>query len=216
MVRAVPGPGAATITIRNTGGTDHQSFDAVGLPGFQFIQDPMEYNSRTHHSNMDVYDRIQKGDLMQMAAIVASFVYETPRCARKCCRANRCPNRAREKRAGTSACSDERRRTQRASCLRSSLKNYGRTRPEKSGTVPSGGLRIPGTCEFVCAAGGLSPDFSLKRYTTNFRDGTLMHGPISLIRDMLAAQIDRRHQPGGWIKQRRLHIAHKRLPAIYG
>jgi len=69
--------GAATVTIRNTGGTDHLSFDAVGLPGFQFIQDPMDYASRTHHSNMDLYDRIQKGDLMQMAAIVASFVYET-------------------------------------------------------------------------------------------------------------------------------------------
>ena len=52
-------------------------FDAVGLPGFQFIQDPMDYNSRTHHSNMDVYDRIQKGDMMQMSAIVASFVYNT-------------------------------------------------------------------------------------------------------------------------------------------
>ena len=48
--------GAATITIRNTGGTDHLSFDAVGLPGFQFIQDPLDYGSRTHHSNMDVYD----------------------------------------------------------------------------------------------------------------------------------------------------------------
>ena len=48
------------ITIRNTGGTDHQSFDAVGLPGFQFIQDPMDYDTRTHHSNMDVYDRIQQ------------------------------------------------------------------------------------------------------------------------------------------------------------
>jgi carboxypeptidase Q len=67
--------GASTITIRNTGGTDHQSFDAVGLPGFQFIQDPMEYTTRTHHSNMDVYDRIQAGDLMQASAIVASFVY---------------------------------------------------------------------------------------------------------------------------------------------
>ncbi|HYL75893.1 MAG TPA: M20/M25/M40 family metallo-hydrolase [Bryobacteraceae bacterium] len=69
--------GATTITIRNTGGTDHQSFDAVGLPGFQFIQDPMEYNSRTHHSNMDVYDRIQAGDLMQASAIIATFVYNT-------------------------------------------------------------------------------------------------------------------------------------------
>lgn len=67
--------GAGTISIRNTGGTDHLSFDAVGLPGFQFIQDPLEYDSRTHHSNMDVYDRVQRGDMMQMAAIVASFVY---------------------------------------------------------------------------------------------------------------------------------------------
>lgn len=67
--------GATTVTIRNTGGTDHQSFDAVGLPGFQFIQDTLEYNSRTHHSNMDVYDRIQAGDLMQASAIVASFAY---------------------------------------------------------------------------------------------------------------------------------------------
>jgi hypothetical protein len=67
--------GARTISIRNTGGTDHLSFDAVGLPGFQFIQDPLEYDSRTHHSNMDVYDRVQRADMMQMAAIVASFVY---------------------------------------------------------------------------------------------------------------------------------------------
>jgi len=67
--------GATTISIRNTGGTDHLSFDAVGLPGFQFIQDPLEYFSRTHHSNMDVYDRVQRADMMQMAAIVTSFVY---------------------------------------------------------------------------------------------------------------------------------------------
>ena len=65
------------VTIRNTSGTDHLSFDAVGLPGFQFIQDPMDYDSRTHHSNMDVYDRIQPGDLMQSAAIMASFAYHT-------------------------------------------------------------------------------------------------------------------------------------------
>src|SRR5204862_839542 len=67
--------GMNTLTIRNTGGTDHQSFDAVGLPGFQFIQDTVEYNSRTHHSNMDVYDRVQAADMMQNAVIVASFVY---------------------------------------------------------------------------------------------------------------------------------------------
>ena len=69
--------GADRVTIRNTGGTDHLSFDAVGLPGFQFIQDPLEYDRRTHHSNMDVYDRVQKGDLMQAAAVMASFVYNT-------------------------------------------------------------------------------------------------------------------------------------------
>jgi hypothetical protein len=64
-----------TITVRNTGGTDHQSFDGVGLPGFQFVQDPMDYDTRTHHSNMDVYDRIQPADMKQMAVIEAAFVY---------------------------------------------------------------------------------------------------------------------------------------------
>jgi carboxypeptidase Q len=67
----------ATLTISNTGGTDHLSFDAVGLPGFQFIQDPLEYDTRTHHYNMDVYDRIQEDDMKQMATIVAAFVYNT-------------------------------------------------------------------------------------------------------------------------------------------
>ena len=69
--------GANTLTIRNTGGTDHLSFDAVGLPGFQFIQDPIDYFPRTHHTNMDVYDHALKSDLMQAAVIVASFVYHT-------------------------------------------------------------------------------------------------------------------------------------------
>ncbi|HUR37317.1 MAG TPA: M20/M25/M40 family metallo-hydrolase [Terriglobales bacterium] len=67
--------GMSAMSMRNTGGTDHLSFDAVGVPGFQFIQDGLEYDTRTHHSNMDVYERLQKGDLMQMAAIEASFVY---------------------------------------------------------------------------------------------------------------------------------------------
>ena len=67
--------GMTTLTIRNTSGTDHLSFDAVGIPGFQFIQDDVEYGTRTHHSNMDVYDRLQAGDLMKNAVIVASFVY---------------------------------------------------------------------------------------------------------------------------------------------
>jgi Zn-dependent M28 family amino/carboxypeptidase len=69
--------GAATLTAENTGGTDHLSFDAVGIPGFQFIQDPIEYGSRTHHSNMDVYDRIQEEDMKQAATIMAAFVYNT-------------------------------------------------------------------------------------------------------------------------------------------
>ena len=67
--------GAATLTLQNTGGTDHLSFDAIGLPGFQFIQDAIEYNTRTHHTNMDSYDHLQPADLMQAATIVASFVY---------------------------------------------------------------------------------------------------------------------------------------------
>jgi carboxypeptidase Q len=68
--------GMTTLSMRNTGGTDHLSFDAVGIPGFQFIQDPIEYETRTHHSNMDVYDRLQPEDLKQISVIVASFVYE--------------------------------------------------------------------------------------------------------------------------------------------
>jgi carboxypeptidase Q len=67
--------GAATLTIRNTGGTDHESFDSVGLPGFQFIQDPLDYGSRTHHSSLDVYDHVQPADMMQASAVLASFVY---------------------------------------------------------------------------------------------------------------------------------------------
>ncbi len=59
------------------GGTDHTSFTWIGLPGFGFTQDPVEYGTRTHHSNMDVYDRVQKGDVMQASAIMASFVYNT-------------------------------------------------------------------------------------------------------------------------------------------
>ena len=68
--------GAKTITISNTGGTDHQSFDRVGLPGFQFIQDPMEYETRTHHTNMDTYDHLVADDMKQIATIVAAFVYD--------------------------------------------------------------------------------------------------------------------------------------------
>jgi hypothetical protein len=67
--------GFTTVTMRNTGSTDHVSFDAVGIPGFQFIQDSVEYETRTHHSNMDVYDRAQRDDLIQASIIMASFLY---------------------------------------------------------------------------------------------------------------------------------------------
>ena len=67
--------GMTTLSIRNTGGTDHLAFDAVGLPGFQFIQDPVEYGSRTHHTNLDVYEHVQASDMMKNAVIVAAFVY---------------------------------------------------------------------------------------------------------------------------------------------
>ncbi len=69
--------GVTTIGRRSTRGTDHVPFDAVGLPGFQFIQDRLEYNSRTHHSNMDVFDRVQGEDLRQMAVVTAIFAYRT-------------------------------------------------------------------------------------------------------------------------------------------
>jgi len=68
--------GAETLTYANTGSTDHVPFDAIGLPGFQFIQDNLEYNTRTHHANMDVYDRVIAADLKQAAVIMAAFVYQ--------------------------------------------------------------------------------------------------------------------------------------------
>ena len=67
--------GVTTLTMRNTGGTDHEAFDAIGIPGFQFIQDPLDYGSRTHHSNMDTYERLQPEDLAQAATVEAIFVY---------------------------------------------------------------------------------------------------------------------------------------------
>jgi len=67
--------GAETLTLSNTGGTDHTSFDSIGLPGFQFIQDPIDYWSRTHHSNEDVYDRVPPEDMKQAATILAAFAY---------------------------------------------------------------------------------------------------------------------------------------------
>ena len=69
--------GASTLSILNSGGTDHMSFDSVGLPGFQFIQDPLDYNSRVHHSNLDVLESVIEEDLKINAAIIATFAYYT-------------------------------------------------------------------------------------------------------------------------------------------
>lgn len=69
--------GAKTVTINNTGGTDHLSFNNVGIPGFQFIQDEIEYDTRTHHTNMDSYDHLVADDLKQASTVIASFVYNT-------------------------------------------------------------------------------------------------------------------------------------------
>lgn len=69
--------GATTLSLSNTGGTDHLSFDRAGIPGFQFIQDPIDYDTRTHHSNMDVYDELIPDDLRQAATVIASFVWHT-------------------------------------------------------------------------------------------------------------------------------------------
>lgn len=69
--------GVVTIATRSVRGSDYASFDEVGIPAFQFMQDRLEYNSRTHHSNMDFYDRLQRDDLMQMAVVVATFAYNT-------------------------------------------------------------------------------------------------------------------------------------------
>lgn len=68
--------GATTVTLAPTTGTDHQSYDRIGLPGFQFIQDEIDYNPRTHHTNMDLYERLVPHDMMQNAVIVAAFVYD--------------------------------------------------------------------------------------------------------------------------------------------
>ncbi|MDN5288090.1 MAG: family metallo-hydrolase [Mucilaginibacter sp.] len=69
--------GASTVTIKNTGATDHESFDWAGIPAFEFMQDPLDYITHTHHSNMDSYDHLQIDDLKQASIIVASFVYQS-------------------------------------------------------------------------------------------------------------------------------------------
>jgi hypothetical protein len=76
ILKAANDPTAQTLTIDNTSGTDHLAFDGVGLPGFQFIQDPIEYDTRTHHSNMDLYERLQTDDLKQGAVMMALFAYQ--------------------------------------------------------------------------------------------------------------------------------------------
>jgi hypothetical protein len=76
ILKAANDPTAQTLTIDNTSGTDHLAFDGVGLPGFQFIQDPVEYDTRTHHSNMDLYERLQTDDMKQGAVMMALFAYQ--------------------------------------------------------------------------------------------------------------------------------------------
>ena len=68
---------ASTLSLSNTGGTDHLAFDMVGIPGFQFIQEPMAYFSKTHHTNMDNYDHLVEDDLKQAATIIAYFIWQT-------------------------------------------------------------------------------------------------------------------------------------------
>ena len=68
--------GATTVTLNSSGSTDHVSFEWAGIPGFQFIQDPLDYESKTHHTNMDTYDYLQLDDMKQAAIIVAAFVYQ--------------------------------------------------------------------------------------------------------------------------------------------
>jgi carboxypeptidase Q len=92
----VPG----TIAPRSVAGSDYQSFDVAGLPSFQFMQDRLEYNSRTHHSNMDVVDRVQSDDLSQMAIVAASFAYNTAMRAEKLPRKGLPVNRSKGKRDG--------------------------------------------------------------------------------------------------------------------
>ena len=72
--------GMTTLTMRNTGSTDHVSFDAVGIPAFEFLQDPLDYGTLTHHSNLDVYEHIRPEDLQQAATIMAGFVYNAAMC----------------------------------------------------------------------------------------------------------------------------------------
>src|SRR5690606_24504334 len=69
------GVGVVTVDPGNTGGTDHLSFDRVGVPGFQFVQDPIEYSIRTHHTDVDTFERLAEDDLKHNAVVVAALVY---------------------------------------------------------------------------------------------------------------------------------------------
>ena len=75
MVEPFQNLGATVVSPHNTGSTDHLSFDAVGIPGFQFVQDPLDYESRTHHTNVDNFDHLSIKDLQQAAIVMAAFVY---------------------------------------------------------------------------------------------------------------------------------------------
>lgn len=77
FIRPIRDLSVSTISIRNSGSTDHVSFDSIGLPGFQFIQDPVAYRSRTHHSNMDLFEHVVEEDLRQAAVVLAYLVYST-------------------------------------------------------------------------------------------------------------------------------------------
>ena len=68
--------GVVAVRHGDTGGTDHLAFDAAGVPGFNFIQDPLDYMTRTHHSNVDTFERLPMGDLEQAAVVVAATVWE--------------------------------------------------------------------------------------------------------------------------------------------
>jgi len=95
--------GATHVTLKNTGGTDHLSFDGVGLPGFQFIQDPMDYDTRTHHTNMDTYERVHPYDARQASTVEAAFVYLAAMRDEKLPREPLPPPRNRERRAPVEA-----------------------------------------------------------------------------------------------------------------
>ena len=111
VARALPRSGRDDRDHEPTGGTDHESFDGVGLPGFQFIQDELEYETRTHHTNMDLYERLVKDDLDAGLGRDGGRSPTTPRCATPCCRARPCPRTPRPERRRTRRLPRRRRRS---------------------------------------------------------------------------------------------------------